>query len=371
MFRRYKEEDIKSIVSIEEECLSSSLGFDYYFNDLNNSLARHYVYEINKEIVGFISSVYDGFTLEILNFAVRKANQNKGIGTIILSLFLEEFIVAGVNSVSLEVRKSNTRAIRLYHKLGFKIVHERENYYSNLENALVMQKLYEPKVDLVNLLGIVFGQKKGDKYSSSFKEKYLLNYYDLYDNRVDSLKFNDSKFISVKANWFDKFIFNGFEKNNIAVLHLNTNLFKFSSSCYNVLALDDKKAYYEFVLSIDGVYGEDYASKNYAFLLDNYQKNKLLIFIVKDGQKIVGNLVFLKYHNLFYVTNFCVLDEYQAKGYGSALLNALVDYVKQANLCDIYLDTFRDSKAYYIYLKKGFKQIDQYFNLLKVYDVKD
>lgn len=371
MLRRYKEEDINSIVSIEDECLASSLGFDYYYKDLNNSLAKHYVYEIDKEIVGFISSVYDGFTLEILNFAVKKNNQNKGVGTTLLSLFLEEFIVAGVNSVSLEVRKSNTRAINLYSKLGFKIVHERKEYYSNLEDALVMQKLYEPKVDLANLLGIVFCEKSGNKYSSSFIEKHLLNYYDFYDNRVDSLNVSETKFISARANWFDENIFKGFEKNDIALLHLNTNLFNYNNSNYDVLTLDDIEAYLEFVLLIDGVYGLDYASKNYAFLIDNYKKNKLIILVVKDGKKIVGDLVFMKYHNLFYVTNFYVLEAYQNKGYGCALLNALIKYVKQSGLCDIYLDTFRDSNAYNIYLKKGFKQIDQYFNLLKVYDGKN
>ncbi|MFN3265192.1 MAG: hypothetical protein ACK42C_09885, partial [Aquificaceae bacterium] len=38
----------------------------------------------------------------------------------------------------LDVRRSNLRAIRLYQSLGFKIIYERQGYYSDGESAFVM-----------------------------------------------------------------------------------------------------------------------------------------------------------------------------------------------------------------------------------------
>ena len=53
---------------------------------------------------------------------------------------LEDIKEKGVGKVFLEVRKSNSVAIKLYGDLGFNLVSERKKYYSDGENALVMLK---------------------------------------------------------------------------------------------------------------------------------------------------------------------------------------------------------------------------------------
>ena len=52
MLRPYELKDIARIVEIENNTLKHSLGVDFYTNDLNNPLAKYYVYEIDNEIVG-------------------------------------------------------------------------------------------------------------------------------------------------------------------------------------------------------------------------------------------------------------------------------------------------------------------------------
>jgi ribosomal-protein-alanine N-acetyltransferase len=47
---------------------------------------------------------------------------------------------AGAESAVLEVRAGNKAAISLYHKLGFAEVGKRKAYYSDGEDALLMQK---------------------------------------------------------------------------------------------------------------------------------------------------------------------------------------------------------------------------------------
>ena len=56
MLRPYKIDDIDRIVEIENNTLKHSLGIDFYANDLYNPFAKHYVYEIDDKIIGFISS---------------------------------------------------------------------------------------------------------------------------------------------------------------------------------------------------------------------------------------------------------------------------------------------------------------------------
>ena len=46
-----------------------------------------------------------------------------------------------LNSITLEVRESNTPAIKLYEKFDFKNLGVRKNYYKNNENAIIMTKI--------------------------------------------------------------------------------------------------------------------------------------------------------------------------------------------------------------------------------------
>lgn len=147
MLRRYEKKDIDGIINIENTVLGSSLGYDYYLKDLTNDLAYHYVYIIDDKIIGFISTICDGYSLEILNFAIIKEYQNQGYGKKILSSILNDFSARGVVNMILEVRKSNEKAIKLYEKLGFRTIRIRKNYYKDLEDALFMQKTNDEPLD--------------------------------------------------------------------------------------------------------------------------------------------------------------------------------------------------------------------------------
>ena len=139
MLRPYKLEDVNRIVEIENNTLNHSLGIDFYTNDINNPIARHFVYEIDNEIVGFISSYFDGEIIEVLNFCVDTMYQSKGYGNKLLNDFFNQF--DALSSI-LEVRSSNARAIHVYEKNGFKTIRIRKAYYSNGEDALFMQKVF-------------------------------------------------------------------------------------------------------------------------------------------------------------------------------------------------------------------------------------
>lgn len=132
-------EDIQSVTELEISCFGESLGEEMFNRELtSNILAEYYCYLENDIIVAYISSWASGTNSEILNFCVSKDFQNKGIGSELLKYLLVKQKSDGIIYCSLEVRKSNEKAINLYKKFGFKESHVRKAYYKNGEDAILM-----------------------------------------------------------------------------------------------------------------------------------------------------------------------------------------------------------------------------------------
>ncbi len=145
MIRKYNKSDISNIILLENKVLHTTLGDSLYL-DLDNPFTRHYVYiDENNNLIGYISSMFDGEMISIENFCVDNNSQNKGIGSSLLEKLLSECYKENPSEIIgaiLEVRKSNSRAIHVYEKFGFKAIHIRKNYYSDNEDAIVLQKLF-------------------------------------------------------------------------------------------------------------------------------------------------------------------------------------------------------------------------------------
>lgn len=73
---------------------------------------------------------------EILNLAVDRAQRRHGVARKLLETELQR----AKNQWFLEVRASNSRAIKLYESAGFRMAGRRESYYSNpAEPGIVMK----------------------------------------------------------------------------------------------------------------------------------------------------------------------------------------------------------------------------------------
>jgi ribosomal-protein-alanine N-acetyltransferase len=129
--RRFKKEDIKKILKIEQQAFPktpySKGTFLNYAKGLPDSFL---VLETGTDIAGYIIFDMGG---HIHSTAVKPAYRRKGFGTM---LFMH-----AVSSVQrrlwLEVRSKNDSAIGFYHSVGMKIVGRIPNYYSN-DDALIM-----------------------------------------------------------------------------------------------------------------------------------------------------------------------------------------------------------------------------------------
>ena len=106
------------------------------------SVQSHYctVLEVDKQVVGFciLQKVLDEANLLLM--AIDPNFQQRGLGLQLLEQSIDG-LGSQCNMVFLEVRQSNTAAIKLYEKIGFAQMDLRKNYYPTAqgkEHAVLM-----------------------------------------------------------------------------------------------------------------------------------------------------------------------------------------------------------------------------------------
>lgn len=111
-----------------------------YSNQGDNYI--NYKIKKNNKIIGFciINKVADEATL--FNIAIHPKFQNKGMARSLLSHAINSIKALYIQTLWLEVRASNQKAIYLYETLGFNIISIRPDYYPTAngqhEDAIIM-----------------------------------------------------------------------------------------------------------------------------------------------------------------------------------------------------------------------------------------
>jgi len=133
--------DLDEIIKIERECFSSPWSYQAFLQELKHYYSYLWVAkDVKSEIVGFICFWLIFNKAHILNIAVKKAFQGKGIGSLLVKKATAFVKKRGAKWVRLEVRITNKRVILFYKKLGFKGIRVSPCYYFDTgEDALVME----------------------------------------------------------------------------------------------------------------------------------------------------------------------------------------------------------------------------------------
>lgn len=136
-------EHIKAIAQLEKLCFSAPWSEETILDSCKNGI-KFFVAVKNCRVLGYIgiSCVIDeGY---IANVAVFPNERKKGVATALIKRVFSLAKDKGLSFVSLEVRASNTAAVSLYEKMGFKQEGRRPNFYCNpREDALIMTKRFE------------------------------------------------------------------------------------------------------------------------------------------------------------------------------------------------------------------------------------
>ena len=144
MIRRMRPSDLNEVLQIEQKCFKHPWNKDQYLYEMNeNPYSQIWVMERNGKVIGF----YDVWLIfeqaEIANIAVDPAWQHYGLGDQLMKHLEEQARENGCETIGLEVRVSNERAIRLYERNGFFIINTRQGYYKDpdgFEDAYRMMK---------------------------------------------------------------------------------------------------------------------------------------------------------------------------------------------------------------------------------------
>ncbi len=140
MIRKATVNDVKYLVRIEKKVFTQSLGESFLYDELLlNPFAHYFVFELNKEVIGYVGYRAIDTNAEMMNFCLDPEYHGQGFGTELLTYSIDFLKGLGVDKLLLEVRKSNHQAQSIYEKLGFKKSHIRKNYYQT-EDAYVYIK---------------------------------------------------------------------------------------------------------------------------------------------------------------------------------------------------------------------------------------
>lgn len=135
---------IDDLDQIEEvELLSFAIPWprQSFYDELNNHLATCIVAKHDNRVIGYAGMwriIDEG---HITNIAVHPDFRGKSVATALIFKLIEIAKAHDIVSLTLEVRKSNIAAQKLYEKHGFYSAGLRKAYYSdNKEDAIIMWK---------------------------------------------------------------------------------------------------------------------------------------------------------------------------------------------------------------------------------------
>ena len=141
-YRRMVPEDADGVARVEKACMPVPWSRESFWQEAANTDAYYLLgIDIDKDnlIMAYAGCWVLGNEGHITNVAVDPDYQGQGMGRKLMEKLVEAVKPLGVDSMTLEVRPSNTRALALYEKLGFKSVGRRPKYYTQpVEDAEIM-----------------------------------------------------------------------------------------------------------------------------------------------------------------------------------------------------------------------------------------
>ena len=103
----------------------------------------------DRVLAGFVCYRITGGVLQIATVAVHETVRRRRLGESLVLFALEQGRAAGARAATLEVRRSNVAAQRLYEKLGFAAVRLQAGYYrSPVEDAVIYGRALDSALDI-------------------------------------------------------------------------------------------------------------------------------------------------------------------------------------------------------------------------------
>ncbi|CEO90460.1 putative ribosomal-protein-alanine acetyltransferase [Syntrophaceticus schinkii] len=137
--RLMKKGDLDQVLLIEQCSFPAPWATEAYLSELNNKFARYFVLLEQERVIGYAGMWLFAGESHITTIAVHPDYRSRGYGRMLMATLIEYSKEHHADTMILEVRVSNSSAIRLYSSMGFKRIGIRKNYYIEThEDAIVM-----------------------------------------------------------------------------------------------------------------------------------------------------------------------------------------------------------------------------------------
>jgi ribosomal-protein-alanine N-acetyltransferase len=137
--RLMTEADIPAIKNIDLDAFATLWSTELWQHELHNSLAKYLVLLHDKHIVAYAGYWLVAGEAQISRVAVAKALRGQGLGKFITRELIQHAWNEKAEAVTLEVRKGNLAAQKVYLDCGFINSGIRPHYYEdNNEDAVIM-----------------------------------------------------------------------------------------------------------------------------------------------------------------------------------------------------------------------------------------
>lgn len=134
-------EDLAAVLVVEKASHSNPWSEGGFRDELNNPYSTVNVLWHGDEVLGYICYHILLNELIILNLVTAPCFRRRGVGRLLLGAALADGVRNKAGKAFLEVRKGNRAAVFLYHSFGFQPTGYRKRYYSDGEDALLMERL--------------------------------------------------------------------------------------------------------------------------------------------------------------------------------------------------------------------------------------
>ena len=147
-YRKMLPSDAAAVEVVEKSCFSMPWSRQSFWEeavkkDAYYLLAVDYSTDI-EVVIGYVGVWLIFGEGHITNVALMPHYQGRGIASAMIKKIIMIIRSMGINSMTLEVRPSNNKALRLYQKFGFKSVGRRPHYYlDNNEDAEIMWLIFK------------------------------------------------------------------------------------------------------------------------------------------------------------------------------------------------------------------------------------
>ena len=144
--RKAKTNDITAIASIEQQQFPHPWKKSYLTDELSHDISYFYAAKdiLANQVAGYIIFWIVEDQLELHKIVTAENYKRKGIGKKLFLFMLEIAKQKKVKEIFLEVRKSNTEAIKFYESFHFELAGIRKDYYHDpMEDALIYRLAFD------------------------------------------------------------------------------------------------------------------------------------------------------------------------------------------------------------------------------------